>query len=178
MVLCHPPEISVTPLEDVLLRMKAMGIIHVDTFPFPTSPPPASITAAIQLLRNLGAINISDDRLTSLGEQIARYPIGPRYAKMIVMAANTSDEKLLAHTLTLVASLSERSPFNDGNDRRGAFRHVDGDAMARLKAIGAFLFNCRPRKGKGSSDIQLRRESFCGEHGLNLGVVDKCLLLR
>lgn len=37
--------------------MRSLGISEVENFPFPTAPPPESLTRALDLLINLGAIS-------------------------------------------------------------------------------------------------------------------------
>ena len=39
-------EIKRVPVEGVVLQMKAMGLLHVSSFPFPEPPPRAAIEAA------------------------------------------------------------------------------------------------------------------------------------
>lgn len=55
------PTILSTPLEDLLLQMKSMGIHDIDAFPFPTPPPVTAIKKAQDLLLNLGALAMSED---------------------------------------------------------------------------------------------------------------------
>lgn len=50
------PEVVRTPVEDLVLNLKAQGIQSVADFPFPTPPPPVSLLAAIRSLTALGAI--------------------------------------------------------------------------------------------------------------------------
>lgn len=52
----QPPEILSTPLEDLVLQMRSMGIHDIEHFPFPTPPPKSSISQAIKLLFWLGAL--------------------------------------------------------------------------------------------------------------------------
>ena len=53
----QPPEIFSTPLEDLLLNMRALGIREIENFPFPSPPPPASLKRALDLLTHIGAIS-------------------------------------------------------------------------------------------------------------------------
>ena len=124
MKLYQEPEISAVPLEDLLLQMRALGISEVESFPFPTPPPPVSLKKAQELLLNIGVVKnipassnsiaISDKsklrktRLTEIGHLLAQFPISPRYSKML-MAAHTSG--LLRHAIAFVSSMVERSPF-------------------------------------------------------------------
>lgn len=103
------PEIKKAPLEGVILQMKAMGITQVSNFPYPTPPDRDRLRAAEKLLTYLGAIDPASIHLsaTSLGTIMGKLPISPRYAKMIVLAAQQSSENnVLAHVIALVAGLS------------------------------------------------------------------------
>jgi ATP-dependent RNA helicase DHX37/DHR1 len=50
------PEIKLRPVDDLVLRMKAMNIHRVQNFPFPTAPGRELIAAAEKRLRILGAL--------------------------------------------------------------------------------------------------------------------------
>ena len=84
------PEICRTPLEDTLLLMKDMGIKNVETFPFPTLPEQGSIQAALQILVALGAVD-KNKEISTLGRAMMKYPVGVRYAKMLVLAGEKKE---------------------------------------------------------------------------------------
>ena len=189
------------PLEDVVLQMKAMGIHHIDRFPFPTDPEPKSLAAANDLLTNLGALDADTHKLTPLGRAIASFPVGARFAKMLVLGRQAG---LLEYTVTLVASLTERDPviIPDGGPReegeggedddemdeeelemlrkkaaslRNAkvkqWRHPSSDALARLRAAGAYTFVLG---GQG----QDAGAAFCRDNMLHEPTMSRGLLLR
>ena len=58
MTLHASPEILKTPLEDLILQMKSIGINNIESFPFPTSPEVQNMNAAIHLLVNIGALHV------------------------------------------------------------------------------------------------------------------------
>lgn len=101
------PEILMSPVESVVLQLKVMGIDKVATFPFPTPPDRAALTAALRLLRNIGALDPAD-RITPLGRSIARFPVHPRYAKMLVLAHRCD---CLPWMVSIVAALTVRELF-------------------------------------------------------------------
>lgn len=103
------PEISRVPLEGVILQMKSMGIAQVGNFPYPTAPDGERLRSAEKLLTYLRAIDPASVHLmaTTLGSIMGKLPVSPRYAKMIVLAAQQSPEgNVLAHVIALVAGLS------------------------------------------------------------------------
>ena len=110
-----PPEVLTRPLEDVMLQMKAMGVVDVSRFPFPTPPDATGLRAAAALLSNLGATiggggggEEDSGEITAVGKALALLPVGARYAKMLLLAVQGG---LLAHAAALVAMLTEGDPF-------------------------------------------------------------------
>ena len=71
-------------IDDGTLRIGA-----VENFPFLDPPLPRMIADGYQLLAELGAVD-ENNRLTSTGWQLAKFPIDPKIARMIV-AANKAD---------------------------------------------------------------------------------------
>ena len=109
------PEVLSRPLEDVILAMKAMNVTNVTKFPFPTPPEESQVAAAVRLLANLGCVDVSeveefggDGQITQLGQAVAKLPLGVRYGKMLLVAAQAN---VLDYAIALVAVLSESSPF-------------------------------------------------------------------
>lgn len=103
------PEVCRTPLEDTVLLMKDMGIKNVESFPFPTQPDAASLHAAVEILRALGAVDGTKDEITVLGKEMMKYPVGVRYAKMIVLARER--ENVLPLVVGIIAALTGRTPI-------------------------------------------------------------------
>jgi ATP-dependent helicase HrpA len=95
------PEILRTSLASVILQMLSLGFGDILDFPFLTKPDARGVKAAFDLLVELGAVQ--DGRLTPLGRQIARLPIDPRFARMLVEAQMTG---VLPEVQAIVAGLS------------------------------------------------------------------------
>jgi ATP-dependent helicase HrpA len=79
------PEILRSSLASVILRMKALGLTDVERFPFLDPPAPRMIADGYQLLAELGAVDEANE-LTPIGRRLARFPIDPRVARMILAA--------------------------------------------------------------------------------------------
>ena len=220
-----PPQMDTTPLEDVLLQMRALGIRDVEAFPFPSPPPVQRLQQALKLLIHIGAISKdvslkqvaidskvrkealrvqahSGGRLTELGRLIAQFPLNPRLAKMLVVAHQSG---LLSHCLKLVATLAEKSPFvgaaerssnlgaagvDDEGDavdageeaednREGVVlrTHPDSDALARLRALGAYM-HMGSRSSGNSGDVEAVRQRLCAEQGLLQPSMDRMVDLH
>ena len=78
-----PPEVLNTPLEGVVLALKALSVDRVARFPFPTPPEEAALAAAQRCLEALGALERDGGALTAMGRAMARLPVGVRHARMI-----------------------------------------------------------------------------------------------
>ncbi len=96
------PEILRSSLAGVILRMKALGLGAVEDFPFLQAPPRKAIADGYALLSELGAVD-DDNALTETGRQLARLPLDPRVARMILEATR---RQALAEVLVITAALS------------------------------------------------------------------------
>lgn len=99
------PEILRTSLASVVLQMLSLGFGDLAAFPFLTPPDSRGVKAALELLAELGAVEPGDGepRLTRIGRDIARMPIDPRFARMLLEAARSG----VAHdVLPIVAGMS------------------------------------------------------------------------
>jgi ATP-dependent RNA helicase DHX37/DHR1 len=97
------PEILRTPLESIVLQLKAMEIENVINFPFPTPPERHQLEIAERLLINLGAIEKSSGSVTKTGKEIMRFPVSPRFGKMLMLAQTNNN---VAHVVAVVAALA------------------------------------------------------------------------
>ena len=102
------PEICRTPLEDTVLLMKHMNIANIESFPFPSPPEKGSILAALSMLKALGALNDRNE-ISALGEEMMKYPVGVRYAKMVVLAQDRLE--VLPLVVGIISALTGRSPI-------------------------------------------------------------------
>jgi len=88
----NTPEIQRADLAEVVLLLHSLHIRKAAEFDWLDKPDPAAIDRAEKLLRLLGALEISasegrDSDLTSIGRQMLRLPMHPRYSRMLVEAA-------------------------------------------------------------------------------------------
>lgn len=100
------PEVLRTSLAAVILRMKSLRIGAIERFPFLEAPGSRMIADGYQLLAELGAVD-EDRELTDIGWQLAKFPIDPRIARMI-LAAKT--QHCLAEILVIASALSVQDP--------------------------------------------------------------------
>ncbi|MCU0934513.1 MAG: ATP-dependent RNA helicase HrpA [Gammaproteobacteria bacterium] len=100
------PEILRTSLAAVILRMEALGLGAVDRFPFVDPPDPRYVNDGYRLLAEIGAVD-RERRLTGQGREIARLPVDPRLARMLLAAR---EEGCLAEVLVIVSALEVQDP--------------------------------------------------------------------
>lgn len=110
------PEIVRMPVEDVVLQLKSMNLQHIANFPFPTPPDRAILAKAERTLTHLGAIQ-KNGALTDLGRELSKYPISPRYAKMLSIG---HQHECLPYTLALVTALAIPNLFLQQNHLRSS----------------------------------------------------------
>lgn len=110
------PEIHRTSLAGVLLRLKSMGVGDAEQFPFADPPDGRLVRDGYALLVELGALD-AERRLTPVGEQLARLPLDPRLARVLVSAAENGS---LRECLVIAAGLSIADPRERPHDRRDA----------------------------------------------------------
>ncbi|MFE7225466.1 ATP-dependent RNA helicase HrpA [Nocardioides sp. NPDC057577] len=99
------PEILRTNLASVILQMASLGLGDIARFPFVEAPDRRNITAGVQLLEELGAMRAQ--RLTKLGRRLARLPIDPRLARMVLEAERLG---CVRDVIVVAAALSLQDP--------------------------------------------------------------------
>ncbi len=136
------PEIQRANLAEVILRMLFLRLEDIREFPFLDPPSPGAVRDAFSVLRELGAV---DDRrrLTPSGRIMARLPLDPRMARMLVQA-NT--EGALREMVILASVLSIQDPRERplekeaaADQKHAAFRDPRSDFVTFLKIWGASL---------------------------------------
>ena len=114
------PEILRTNLASVILQMANIGLGDLARFPFLEPPDHRSIRDGENLLDELGAIRSVGDaergvRLTKIGRRIARLPVDPRLARMVIEAERLHCER---EVLIIVSALSIQDVRERPDDKR------------------------------------------------------------
>jgi ATP-dependent helicase HrpA len=109
------PEIKRTNLASVVLQMRAFDLGDPVRFPFMEPPDPRLIRDAEKVLAELGALE--GDHLTRTGEVMARLPIDPRLARMLVAANETRG---LAEVLIITSALAVSDPRERPIEKQGS----------------------------------------------------------
>ncbi|MFZ4893936.1 ATP-dependent RNA helicase HrpA [Plantibacter sp. Mn2098] len=111
------PEILRTNLAAVILQMISLGLGDIGAFPFLQPPDARGIKDGVDLLSELGAIETrtfadgaprgAGPRLTRVGRDLARLPIDPRFARMVVESKRNGVSR---EVLAIVAALTIQDP--------------------------------------------------------------------
>lgn len=144
------PEILRTNLASVILQMANLRLGSVENFEFIEPPDSRLVTDGHKLLDELGAITAKNDkanlpkrkqtldhlRLTRIGQKMARMPIDPRLARMLVAG---SDFDCIREMLIVVAALAVQDPRErpankrqQADQKHAEFRQDDSDFLFYL----------------------------------------------
>ena len=99
------PELRRSNLAAVVLQMRAFRLGDIRRFGFLNPPQLKAITDAERLLTELGALK--GERLSKIGDKMARLPVDPRLARMLVAAAEFGS---LAELLIITSALASQDP--------------------------------------------------------------------
>ncbi|KAH8274869.1 hypothetical protein KR044_001777 [Drosophila immigrans] len=192
------PDIQQKPVDDLMLQMRCMGIDRVLHFPFPSPPDALQLQTAEQRLSVLGALERSGSSssatptdkdlppaVTQLGRVISRFPVAPRYGKMLALS---NQFELLPYTVCLVAALSVQELLLETGVQRdddvapasnnyhklrlswashGQYQLL-GDPMVLLRAVGAAEY----------AHSQSKLDGFCALNGLRSKAIGEVRKLR
>ncbi|WP_026929283.1 ATP-dependent RNA helicase HrpA [Glycomyces tenuis] len=111
-------EILRTNLASVILLMTSAKLGKVEDFPFVDAPDARNIKDGVDLLVELGAledVRSGERRLTRTGRELARLPIDPRLARMILQA---KEEGCVHEVAVIAAALSIQDPRERPADKK------------------------------------------------------------
>ncbi|BCA91414.1 ATP-dependent helicase [Vreelandella aquamarina] len=157
------PEIQRTNLASVILSMLALKLGNIEDFPFVDPPDGRFVKDGFRLLFELGAVN-DKQQLSALGRKLAKLPIDPRLARMVLAGAERGS---LREVLIVVSALAIQDPRDRPADKRQAadqahqrWHDPDSDFVALLN-----LWHGIENAREALSGNQLRR--WCREHYIN-----------
>jgi ATP-dependent helicase HrpA len=131
------PEILRTNLAAVILQMISLGLGEIENFPFLQPPDSRGIKDGLDLLRELGAVELRAEatsglrrdpsadrrpgdrvpgpRITRIGSQLSQLPIDPRLARMVI---ESKQHAVTREVMAIVAALSIQDPRERPLDKR------------------------------------------------------------
>lgn len=151
-----PPELLRSDLAGVILQMIDLGLGEPTHFPFLDAPVFSRWRDGYDTLRELAAID-DEHRLTDTGKRMARLPVDPRIARMILAA---QDAHCLHDVLVIASAMSVQDPRvrphekRDAADQAHARFKVPGSDFLTLRAIWDFYHE----EHKTTSRRKLARE--------------------
>ncbi|QHC20294.1 ATP-dependent RNA helicase HrpA [Streptomyces sp. GS7] len=112
-------EILRTNLASVILQMTAAGLGDIEKFPFIDPPDRRNIKDGVDLLSELGALDLQQKdlrkRLTPLGRQLSQLPVDPRLARMVLEADRNG---CVREVMVIAAALSIQDPRERPSDKQ------------------------------------------------------------
>ncbi len=115
------PEILEADLASLLLEVSQWGVNDVKDLTWVTSPPPGSIAQAMDLLKQLDALD--EQGITRWGREMLSLPTHPRISHMLLKAIGRKEQALAAD---VAAVMEERDPLS---------KDAGADLSLRVEAI-------------------------------------------
>ncbi len=119
------PEVKRLDLSEVVLTLKASGIVDLAGFAWFERPDARGLERAQALLADLGALDGPGGAITETGRRMLRFPVHPRYARMFLAAG----ERGCVRPVAMIAALTQGRNFL----LRGGSRRVE---EAREELLG------------------------------------------
>jgi ATP-dependent helicase HrpA len=159
------PEIRRSSLAGVILRMKSLALPEIDEFPFLDPPAPKAVAEGYRTLREVGAVD-KDKQITQAGRLMARMPIDPRLARMLL---ESREQECLAEILPIIAGIESSDPrerppekAKEADAAQARWKDQESDYRGILRL---WMDLQTMRDGRGWKRNQLRK--FCQQHFLN-----------
>ena len=130
------PEVRRLDLAEVLLNLKAAGFNNPNAFRWIEPPDPKALENAVRLLSDLAALEM-DGSLSETGRRMLPFPVHPRYAKLLLAAADLE----CVPDAAAIAALTQGRPLL----QRGLSREVERqrDAVLGEETRSDLLYHLR-----------------------------------
>jgi ATP-dependent helicase HrpA len=166
------PEIMRSNLSGVILRMLALNLGLVTSFPFIDRPQPKNIRDGIETLRDLGALTREESetetelyKLTPVGRTMSQFPLDPRVSRMIIEAKK---EGCVNEIAVIAAALSIQDPRERPYDKidqaavaHAQFQHPESDFLTYLQIWNRYADSLEKMQSQG------KWRKFCRDHFLS-----------
>lgn len=156
------PELRRCSLPAVLLRMKVLALGNIEQFPFLDRPDPKAIRDGEATLSELGAIDASG-ALTPVGRQMARFPVDPHLARMLIEAQRRG---CLEEALVVTAFLAVDDPRT--KDGPGTLRRAAEEKAVEARSDFAGILELWGGYRREAAAVRSReRRAYCQREGLS-----------
>lgn len=159
----HPRELAEirrVDLAETLLMLKDGGCREAAAFPWFEPPEERALARAETLLRDLGAADEEDGEITEIGHRMLAFPLHPRYARMLLAAAELGRVRSVA----LIAALTQERGLlirrADSRQEELRDRHL-GD-----EGLSDFFLLMRAWSEADAHDYNL---DYCRDMGIHAG---------
>ncbi len=157
------PEILRTNLSAVMLQMMTLNLGDIEDFPFIEPPDEKMIRDGKTVLQEVNALD-KQGKLTDVGKQLAKFPVDPKIARMLVAAA---EEHCLSEVAIIASALSIQDPrekpadkMQQADAKHAAFRHPESDFLTLLN-----VWNVYNEQKQHLSNSKLRK--YCQDNFLS-----------
>jgi ATP-dependent helicase HrpA len=157
------PEITRTHLSSVILQMLNLGLGEIQKFEFIQPPQEKFIKDGVRLLQELKAVIQQNGqlKLSDIGRKMARFPLDPKYARMLLAAGETD---CVYEVMVITSGLSVQDPRERPHDKQqkadlahNEFADKDSDLISLLN-----LYQTFKEEQKSLTQNQLRK--WCLQH--------------
>lgn len=191
------PEVKRLDLAEVVLSLKAAGVVDLEKFRWLEPPDPRALSRAVELLADLGALD-QQGQITKLGEQMLVFPVHPRYARLLLEAEKLGCVKAacLLAALTQGRGLLVKSTSREMDKRRDEMLRdgAESDVLVQLRAFsvarksGFDAARCRAlgihaQSARQAAQLAGKFEDIAHAEGLNVTdapppehAMEKCML--
>lgn len=167
------PEIKRAPLTSLCLQIKTFGVdVSCGEFLGSCLDPPeeASVRDALNELFEIGALDREQEKLTTLGVNLAKLPVDVKVGKMLLLGALFDAFDPIS---TCAAILETKSPFvapyghqSEMQVARKRFAVGQSDLLTDVNAYEAWRMQFSRGRSGGNSNSKAERD-FCREHFLS-----------
>lgn len=149
------PEVARLDLAEMALSLHALGVPRFEDLAWLDAPPAASVDAAEELLRRLGALN-EEGRMTKVGKEMAQCPLTPRLSRVVVEACHRGvgeDGALAVALLSLGARLPQEMRHATESDVLALMEGSYPPMTKRLVSSVRSAMSIRGGKAKHDDDL-------------------------
>lgn len=150
-----PPEILESDLSSLLIDCALWGVSDPATLRWLDPPPAAAVEEARRRLTRLDALDV-DGRITTHGKALAKLPLSPRLAHMLVRAGEMGLADIAAEVAVLLGERGIGGQDTDLTLRRQRWRRESGKRADAARGLAKRWANLvpPPARGRGRSEAR------------------------